>query len=216
LNLEVLKDITASVGPVRDQGKRPTCVAFALSDLHASIRSNPYTALSVEYLYYHSCRMSPQFDPHKGVTLQTALSALKSEGQPDENEWPYMDKLPTNLAQYKPPSFTGPIYRRSGQSIAGRVVNKISEELDANRSSTLVFRSSLRLMTATASQPITWSSNDTLLTPHAVAVVAVGKSRSEHFVRIKNSWGTRWADAGYAWLSEEYVNKTFIALVGMV
>ena len=87
----------------------------------------------------------------------------------------------------KSPPITGPIYRRSGQSIAGRVMDKISEELDANRSSTLVFRSSLRLMTATASQPITWSSSDVLLTPHAVAVVAVGKSGPEHFVRIKNS-----------------------------
>jgi hypothetical protein len=160
--------------------------------------------------------MSSQFDPHKGVTLQVALGALKSEGQPDEGEWPYLDKVPTNLAEYKPPAIAGPIYRRSGQSIAGRVIDKISEELDANRSSTLVFRSSLRLMSATASQPITWSSSDILLTPHAVAVVAVGKSGSEHFVRIKNSWGARWADAGYAWLSEEYIDKTFISLVGMV
>jgi hypothetical protein len=201
---------------VRDQGKRPTCVAFSLSDLHASIRSAQYAALSVEYLYYQACRASLQFDPHRGVTLQAALDALRTEGQPDEAQWPYLAKLPSNLASYQPPTITGPIYRKAGQSMPGRVLDKIAEELDANRPSTLVFRSSLRFVTASVTQPITWSTSDTLLMPHAVVAVAIGQANSERFVRIKNSWGVRWADSGYAWLSEEYVNNTFRALVGMV
>ncbi len=201
---------------MRDQGKRPTCIAFALSDVHASVRSTPYEALSVEYLYYHSCKASSQFAPEKGVTLQAALQALHSEGQPHETQWPYLDKLPANLADYQPPSVTGLRYSIDGQSMAGQVVRTISDELNRQRSTVLIFRASIGLMTATATQPVRWSSTDALLTPHAVSVTTLGKSDSEYFVRVKNSWGIRWADAGYAWLSEDYINNTFIALVGMV
>jgi hypothetical protein len=96
------------------------------------------------------------------------------------------------------------------------VLDRIDEELRAKRPTTLVFYFSLRFNYATASLPITWSANDALLGCHAVVTVATGRANSERFVRIKNSWGMRWADSGYAWLSEEYVNNTFIELVGMV
>ncbi len=203
-------------GPARDQGRRSTCVAFALSDLHASIRSKVFAPLSVEYLFYQACRLKPIFSPLSGITLDQALQAVEDEGQPAEEEWPYLMQLPADLKNYEPPTVIGPIYRRGGQRIPGAVVDKIAEEFEANRPSMLVFRSSLRLMLATAEQPVTWSSTDQILNPHAVLAVAIGETNCDRFVKVKNSWGTRWANSGYAWLSEEYINNTFIALVGMV
>lgn len=42
-------------GPARDQGARPTCLAFAASDLHAGVRE-AWTPLSCEFLFYHAQR----------------------------------------------------------------------------------------------------------------------------------------------------------------
>ena len=41
------------------------------------------------------------------------------------------------------------------------------------------------------------------------------QAKSERFVKVKNSWGAGWADKGFAWLSEEYIGRTFISLIGM-
>jgi hypothetical protein len=88
--------------------------------------------------------------------------------------------------------------------------------MKAGRPAMLVFRSTLHLILAQSGLPVIWSATDQLLRPHAVLAISIGKTKSERFVRIKNSWGDGWADAGCAWLSEEYINNTFIALVGMV
>jgi len=216
LNLRVLTDVSAKAGPARDQGKRPTCVAFALSDLHASVRTTVFIPLSVEYLFYHASRLAYPFNPRNGVTLQQALRALDQDGQPAEKAWPYLPQLPVDLTQYRPPQINGAIHRKNGNRIRGKVVDKLEEEMKAGRPAVFVFRSTLRLMLAKAGQPVTWSVADQILLPHAVVAVSIGRTKSERFVRVKNSWGSGWADSGYAWLSEEYVDKTFIELVGMV
>jgi hypothetical protein len=174
-----------------------------------------FVPLSVEYLFYHACRLAPSFNPHKGVTLQQALKALDKDGQPAEAAWPYLAQLPVDLTQYQPPQIDGDVYRRNGSDIKGKVVDKVAEEMKAGRPAMLVFRSSLQLMLAKPGQPVTWSTSDQLLLPHAVLAVAIGKTKSERFVKIKNSWGTGWADKGFVWLSEEYIGHTFISLVGM-
>src|SRR5258708_4408177 len=110
-----MKDISPRVGPARDQGRRKTCVAFALSDLHATVKSHVFTPLSVEYLFYQACRLATPFNPHSGVTLDQALEALKNEGQPDEVQWPYMAQLPVDIKDYYPPIIASAIYRRDNQ-----------------------------------------------------------------------------------------------------
>ena len=211
----MLQDVSARVGPARDQGKRPTCVAFALSDLHASIRASDFVPLSVEYLFYHACRLATPFNPHTGVTLQQALQALNKDGQPTDAAWPYLPQLPSNLNHYRPPQINEAVYRKNGNHIHGKVVDKLVEEMNAGRPAMIVFRSSIRFVLAKVGQPVTWSTTDQLLLPHAVLAVAIGTAKSERFVKVKNSWGTGWADKGFAWLSEEYIGKTFISLVGM-
>jgi Papain family cysteine protease len=212
----VTLDVSSRLGAVRHQGRRLTCVAFATSDLHAAVRSAPFAPLSVEYLYYNACRLSTPFDPHSGVTLDQILGAVETNGQPEEEHWPYLDQIPTNLNDYRPPAISAPIYRRTGQAITGSALDQIAKELQAGRPSMLVFRSSLNLMQAKPDAPVRWSSTDQWLNAHAVLAVALGNDRSERFVRVRNSWGTGWADAGHAWLTEEYVQKTFINLIRMV
>lgn len=212
----MIKDLSSQLGTVRDQGRRPTCVAFATSDLHAAVREPAFSALSVEYLYYHACKLISPFDPHTGVTLDQILKAVETDGQPEEVHWPYLPQLPTDLGTYRPPTIAGTIYRRRGQLIHAPALDGINQELGQDRPSMLVFRSTLRFLTALPGNPVTWTSTDQMLSPHAVVAVATGDNSGQRFVRVRNSWGVGWAEGGHAWLSEEYVQKTFIALIRMV
>jgi hypothetical protein len=214
--MQVNLDVSSRLGAVRDQGRRPTCVAFATSDLHAAARSPSFVALCVEYLYYNACRLATPFDPHSGVTLDQILRAVDASGQPEEAHWPYLHQIPTDLNDYRPPAVSAPIYRRIGLVVTGSPVDLIASELQAGRPSMLVFRSSLNFVRATPDIPVRWSSADQLLNAHAVLAVALGNDKSKRFVRVRNSWGTRWADNGHAWVSEQYVRKTFIDLIRMV
>src|SRR5258708_38222177 len=51
--IKIAKDLRSMFGPVRDQGQRPTCLAFAASDLHAAVRG-AWAPLSCEYIFYHA------------------------------------------------------------------------------------------------------------------------------------------------------------------
>lgn len=211
----IVRDISWRLGPVRDQGKRPTCVAFALSDLHASIRSTTFAPLSVEYLFYHACLRSPVFNPSAGVTLHQVLGAIEHDGQPEEVHWPYLPDLPMDLRDYKLPTINATIHRRKGIDFTG-AVDEILKELESDRAVMLVFSSTMQFVLANPTVPVASSTSDQVLQPHAVVAVGVGEHRTGRCVRIRNSWGAGWADGGHAWLSESYLNARLISLVRMV
>jgi hypothetical protein len=214
--MQVSSDVSSRLGAVRDQGRRKTCVAFATSDLHAAVRSPSFAPLCVEYLFYNACRLVTPFNPHSGVTLNQILRAVDGSGQPEEAYWPYLREIPADLNDYCPPTISAPIYRRTGLVVTGTPTDQIAKELQAGRPSMLIFRSSLNFVHAQPGVPVRWSPTDQQLNAHAVLAVAIGSDKAERFVRVRNSWGTRWADIGHAWVSEEYVQRTFIDLIRMV
>jgi hypothetical protein len=62
-------DLRSMFGPVRDQGARPTCLAFAASDAHAAVRPD-WVPLSCEFAYYHALKRDGA-GSSKGATLGT-------------------------------------------------------------------------------------------------------------------------------------------------
>lgn len=50
-----IKDLRSAFGPGRNQGARPTCLAFAASDTHAALRAD-WSPLSCEFAFYHAQR----------------------------------------------------------------------------------------------------------------------------------------------------------------
>ena len=170
----------------------------------------------MEYLFYHACKLVTPFNPHTGVTLDQILQAVDAHGQPEELHWPYLVHLPADLSTYLPPSITAPIYRRTGQVLTSAPVDEISQDLNNDRPSLLIFRSTEPFIKAGRTSPVAWSSTDQLLPPHAVLAVGLGDNQAKRVVRVRNSWGAGWADGGYAWLTEEFIDKTFVALVRMV
>jgi hypothetical protein len=88
----VLSDLRHQLGPARNQGSRPTCVAFAFSDGHAAARRRP-DLLSVEHLYHNAVRRTPGSHPDQGVTMPVCASALARDGQCLESGWAYLDLI---------------------------------------------------------------------------------------------------------------------------
>jgi C1A family cysteine protease len=208
-------DLSGQTGPVRNQGKRPTCVAFAASDLHAATLSTAFSPLSVEYLYYYACRRSPQFLPHKGITLIKALEAVELDGQPAEMAWPYLPALPADLKDYAVPPGISSIFKHGAEHLSA-TYNAVESELRAGRSTMVIFKSSTALHYAKPDKPIVPITADNDTAPHALLVVGAGKFAAGRCLKVKNSWGTGWAAQGYGWMSEDYFTARVIAVVRMV
>jgi hypothetical protein len=118
-------DLRALFGPVRDQGQRPTCLAFAASDTHASLR-NPWAPLSCEFLFYHAQRRASR-KPSQGALLDSVLEVLRHDGQPHENGWPYLVEVPVDLSQWVPPAGVAPLFRRAGEETRSAMDTIIGE-----------------------------------------------------------------------------------------
>ena len=103
-----LRDLRRQFGPARNQGSRPTCIAFAFSDGHAAARGEP-EPLSAEHLYYHAVQRTAGRDPHDGVAMPTCIAALGADGQSAEAGWPYIDPL-TDLSSWTPPASATPVF----------------------------------------------------------------------------------------------------------
>src|SRR5262245_2292292 len=114
-SIVVRHDLRGRFGPARDQGARPTCLAFAMSDAHAAVMS-PWSPLCCEYLFFHAKRRDKK-PPHTGATMPAARAAFEQDGQPVESAWPYLGALPADLKQWKPPAKVGQLYRRASDKI---------------------------------------------------------------------------------------------------
>jgi hypothetical protein len=202
--ITVKKDLRSMFGPVRDQGQRPTCLAFAASDLHAALRG-AWSPLSCEYIFYHAQKQA-QRKPTQGATLPSILDALREDGQPAEAGWAYLDQLPADLTQWQPPAGGAPLFRRAGE--AGKdTVEAIVDELELGRPVLTL----LRLSTS-----FDWVKTDGVVDPgpnekpdlfrrHAVISVGHGDVNGQRAVLIRNSWGDGWGALGYGWLTEKFL-----------
>lgn len=206
-------DLRSDIGPTRDQGERPTCMAFAVSDAHAVARGS-LESLSVEYLFYHGVQRDPRQDPEIGLSLPITLEALEHEGQPCEEGWQYLPKLPSDRSLWKPPADPGPVWRREADGWLG-TVGDIYAKLDAKQPVVVVFTSSLQFIFPNAEGIVTTADPDIDINYHAVIAVGHGTAYSQRLILIRNSWGDSWGLNGYAWLTEEYLSTRLCGIAAM-
>src|SRR5689334_15036887 len=119
-----LVDLRSLFGPARNQGARPTCMAFAASDAHAGLRDG-WTPLSCEYAFYQAQRRAGR-PPDKGALLTAMLDALREDGQPVESGWPYLPATPTD-ATWVPPPKVGELFGRASEKSPASVDHVIDE-----------------------------------------------------------------------------------------
>lgn len=196
-------DLRDQFAPIRDQGSRPTCLAFAASDAHGALLK-PDTELSCEFLYFHAQKIGGR-DATTGATVPDVLNALKTEGQPLEADWPYIQKRPDQVMNaWTPPTDLGDIYKRNGDR-CGQLANDVVQYLEAGSPViSLIFlcdpffgaRRGKIIETSPTSPP-------NISMRHAVVAVGFGTASSGRCFLIRNSWGEGWGEDGYAWIAED-------------
>ena len=196
-------DLRDQFTAIRDQGSRPTCLAFAASDAHSSVLEHD-TELSCEYLYYHAQQLGGR-DATSGATVPHILAALSTEGQPEEHVWPYIQKKPNQvMLSWQPPSNVESLYKRNGER-RGQLIANVVDQLDSgNGIISLIFLCD-PFFTAQQGKIISASamSQPNINIRHAVVTVGYGNTPTGRCFLIRNSWGVGWGDSGYAWIAED-------------
>ena len=208
--ITITTDLRSAFGAARDQGQRPTCLAFAASDVHAGVRDD-WAPLSCEFLFYHAQRRASR-PPTVGATLPHLLAALQADGQPLEGGWPYLPATPTPSA-WTPPPDVGARYGRQGSGMAG-AMNAVLQALDAGRPVVMLLRLSASFYYPNPDGVVTMPAGEAPLDAvrHAVIAVAHGLVDGQPAVLVRNSWGVGWGLAGHAWLAGDFVDPRLFGL----
>lgn len=204
-------DLRHRFGAARNQGRRPTCMAFAASDAHAALR-DPWGPLSCEYIFYKAQARAGK-PPTKGTSLAALLDALRLDGQPEEAGWPYLVLPPTDTTAWHPPGAVGKLYGRNGK-LTGVSLGPIITNLDHGTPVIL-----LSLLSDSFYAP----DRDGVVTPllgelpdpnirHAVIAVGHGTWNGELVLLVRNSWGSVWGLNGYAWVTEAFLRPRLFAV----
>jgi C1A family cysteine protease len=203
-------DLRGQFGPARDQKQRPTCMAFAASDIHGAARGN-IEFLSTEFAHFHAVRRKKPFDPHSGVSFSLVAQSIHEDGQPPEAIWPYLPALPTDLNEWKPPKDCKPIFRRQYQ-IEGAAIERVYEYLRNSRPVVITMTISSSFFRPSQDGVIAGSLSEPPINSHAVVAVGYGTNSQSRAVLVRNSWGDRWGLHGYAWITEEYLQPRIVKI----
>lgn len=194
--VETETDHRASLGPVRDQGERPTCLSHATSTVHTWDRSldNP---LSAAALHYHATGA----DWSRGSTIGELQDALEHEGHPESRHCPPLQ--PGQLAAWSPPENVQ-VYRSPSETDVG-LGSVAIEAVHDDQLPVLVV--SLPDEFYRPQPPWVLTAGDVRGGYHAVTGIGVGTHEDEPTLLIRNSWGKSWADGGHAWLDPSFLDE---------
>ncbi len=196
---------------VKEQGDRPTCVAFAVSAFHeywcevvAAGKPTIGLDLSEEFLFYGCKQCDGLPVGADGTTVRAASKSLRSNGQCIERLHPYRQQVLTvvpsarAIADGKARTLNSLKSHRSDLGAAAKVLDKnipLVAVLEIFRSAYSPGTGGLLPMPRPG---------ETKLGMHAVLLVGVDGEKDQRVTTFLNSWGVGWGDAGFGRVSEQY------------
>ena len=208
--INVVLDLSDELGKIRDQGCRPTCLAFAASDVHAYISGLKKNHLSPEYAFYYAAQRQQPTNYYDGVRTDVLFDAIHQDGQPLESHFPYQEGLAANDPLPIPLNpFPHTIHTQKISPDSSNRIDDIIACLNRNETPILAVRITRAFHSLTKPNAII---NDTVgdheVGLHALVAVGYGKNTQDMIhIKIRNSWGAGWANDGHAWLSSSYLNR---------
>lgn len=200
-------DFRAQLAPVRDQGTRPTCLAFATSDGHAF--SERTSELSVDYLHYHAAR-------RLGVGMNTAVTpdamtaALLEDGQPLEALCPYDH---ARADTWTPAGPLSPAWRTGTTRPGGVASSVLSKALSDGKAPVLGLAITPAFYDPDPATARIADDRGPQVVGHAMLVVGMAAAGSSAEFLVRNSWGPTWGAAGYAWIPAAYVDRNAVVII---
>jgi hypothetical protein len=207
-SVKIMKDLRSKLGEAREQGARPTCLAFATSDAHSFAIGEPWNPLSCEYLFYHAKKGDGSMPG--GTNVTAIATALKAEGQPVEADWPYLTTLPSDLSTWTPPSTVGQLYRADVTQFKSPNVVDVWNIVESGTPAIVGITLSAAFYSWDSEGVIDSDEPAETARRHALLVVATGLRNAERMLLVRNSWGTTWGISGHGWLSERYLKPRLI------
>lgn len=201
-------DFSALLPPVRDQGQRGTCAAFAITALHevgVAAGGTVSTLLSEEVLYWGAKQADRNVKP--GTSFRSIHMALGKWGQSEAHWWLYDPKRNAADPGYQPP--TEAIEPANCFKARLTTLGVNVEEIKKSIASGALVAVSVQMSKG-------WNASGNLPEPqpadmipdyHAVLLTGYidGSPAGNGLFRFRNSWGPVWGEQGYGWIPYSYV-----------
>lgn len=195
--------IRADLPPARDQGPRPTCLAFAITAAHGLLRcpDTPFLALSEEMLHQKAKAVGGN---SAGVVLPSAEAALANHGQCLLSLCPY-EASEGNHAVSRDAIADG---KQRKATLASHPAGfEAVKRLVEGRTPVLlvleVYPSFMRAPGGVVPQPLP---SEVLRGLHAVVGTGLVTKQGKEWIEFRNSWSEFWGDGGYGYLGSAYLN----------
>lgn len=210
--VNTIVDLSASLGPARNQGQRSTCMAFAMSDLNRSACGAP-EVLSAEFLYRAAGALTLGWVPGNGLRTVEAMQATLAPGQPLEAHYPYEVADPTTV-NHPVPRAGRALFASHFKHCAG-AMQAIIGTFDQGQVVGIVTRVTYGLFSP-AEGVVAHDVNVIPNQYHAMLAVGWGISTDSgvRHLLVRNSWGEGWGLAGHGWLPEPFVQLHVIEAFG--
>lgn len=198
-------DLEAEQTAVRQQGDRPTCVAFAVSGAHEWMGHDDEQRSPEDAMWAAHQAMPPQLMGEE-TSVRYALEGLEVHEHATEAAWPYGSPI---WREGRPEAALNganraacPEWHRLGDA----TIPTIRGELMSERAVVLTV-GVVRAVWLEGGGVIDAPAGGKTPGNHAVLVVGASEAGEQaQALKVKNSWGPRWGRSGYGLISERYLD----------
>jgi hypothetical protein len=213
--LDWLVDHRTALPSVGHQGRRSTCLSWAITAAHEFATGG--SPLSVEFQHWNS----GSYAGGRGNILAASM-ALKTEGQPPNSQWEYMTVCDERSPAYSPSSSVIGPFRKADADIGVLDVSSIISILQSNRLPIVALRITDAFLGAKGGVVERDGAGQ-----DGHAVVAVGAAHligteqvgtvkpGERLICLRNSWGTNWGVNGHCLMPETAIRECGLGIIGL-